>query len=126
MVQKNHLYLPAKWQQMSSGVVEFMAKCLLRGHPSWNYKLNSKVTIAVLALYSGKNYMNGTKNLITRTNYWLYSHVNDRTIACLDRLPTTSVDHVLPGQLDFHCPNECVSKMGFSAKNSRLFHILLS
>ena len=39
----------------------------------------------------------------------------------MDRLPTISVDDVLSGQLDFHCPNECVSKTGFSAKNSRLF-----
>ena len=34
----------------------------------------------------------------------------------------TSVDDVLQGQLDFHCQNECDSKTGFSAKNSRLFH----
>ena len=33
MVQNNHMYMPAKWQKMSSGVGEFMAKCPLRGHP---------------------------------------------------------------------------------------------
>ena len=33
MVQNNHMYIPAKWQKMSSGVGEFMAKCPLRGYP---------------------------------------------------------------------------------------------
>ena len=41
MLQNNHMYLPAKWQQMSSGVVEFMAKCPLRGHPRATQKFCS-------------------------------------------------------------------------------------
>ena len=43
---------PAKCQQMSSGVPEFMAKKRSRGHPSPRYKYNENFTIFTVQIQS--------------------------------------------------------------------------